>query len=84
MIIGITNITTLLIMIGIIFEKTKYISQKNLNLQFNNNSEDLLISCDPEDESKITQLIVECYEESEELIRRLNINVDETPIRIII
>jgi len=84
MIIGITNITTLLIMIGIIFEKTKYISQKNPNLQFNNNSEDLLISCDPEDESKITQLIVECYEESEELIRRLNINVDETPIRIII
>lgn len=84
MIIGITNITTLLLMLGIIYEKTKYILQKNLNLQFNNNSEDLLISCDPEDESKITQLIVESYEEAEELIRRLNINIDETPIRLII
>jgi len=82
MIIGITNITTLLLMIGIIFEKTKYIPQKNLNLQFYN--EEFIVSCDPEDESKITQLIVESYEEAEELIRRLNINIDETPIRLII
>ena len=82
MIIGTTNITTLLIMIGILYINTKYFSPKNLNFQLIIN--DLIITCEPEDESKITQLIYNAHEEAERLINRLGIELDESPINIII